>query len=99
MQWLGLKKTPGRETQKKARQGKRKNDSEINKRLRIASKGYTARKGKDVLALPTMEFVTCKCKNKCTDSLPTEIRKLMYSFGVFQVLINDNSPLTEFYLE
>lgn len=54
MQWLGLKKTPGRETQKKARQGKRKNDSEINKRLRIASEGYTARKGKDAPALPTI---------------------------------------------
>ena len=46
--------------------------------LRLEGKAYTTRKGKDVPAVPPIEFVTCKCKSKCTDSLPTEIRKIVY---------------------
>ena len=71
--------SPPQEIQKNPRQGKRKkNDREINKRLRLEGKDYTTRKGKDVPVVPPVDFVTCTWKNKCTDSLTTETHKVMY---------------------
>ena len=79
MQWLELTKAPAKETQKKTRQRTReKNDREINERLRLEGKAYKTLKGKDVPAVPPMKFVTCKCESRRTNSLPMEIRKVMY---------------------
>ena len=101
MQWLALKKKPAQETLEKARQGKqKKNDKEINKRIRLERKLYTTHKGKDVPAVSPMEFVECKCQKNPLIHFQSKFTKpCMDSFGVFQVLINgDNLPLTEFYL-
>ena len=79
MQWQELKRTPAQETPKKKRQPRKKNNRNLNKRLKLEGKAYKTRKGKEVPAVAQMEFVTCKCKNKCADNFPAESRKMMYT--------------------
>ena len=79
MQWFEMKGTPAQETPKKAPPVKRqKNQRMQNKRLKLEGKSYQNRKGKDIPEVPPMEFIQCKCKNKCADTFPEESRNAAY---------------------
>jgi len=83
-EWKTLTQSEPDTSPKETRKRTKFNKKEERKRLKLAGKEYQKSKIKPVAERKKMEWVECKCKNKCSTKLNEEERqRFMKDFGRF----------------
>lgn len=77
-EWTALIQAPCEGTPQKTIKRGKLNKKKARKRLKLEGKEYTTQKGKTMPARKPMQWVECKCKNKCARIFTIEDRNLLY---------------------